>query len=45
MINQAIKGRNVEQHGARENESYLRMMKQHQFEALQKQQATTKYAQ
>jgi tuftelin-interacting protein 11 len=44
MMNQAVEGMTVEQPGARENVSYLRVTEQRQFEALQQQQAAT-YAQ
>uniref|UniRef100_A0A0D6QRZ5 G-patch domain-containing protein n=1 Tax=Araucaria cunninghamii TaxID=56994 RepID=A0A0D6QRZ5_ARACU len=39
MMNQAVEGMTVEQPGARENVSYLRVTEQRQFEALQQQQA------
>ena len=35
MINKVVEGMTMEQLGARENVSYLRVMKQHQFEVLQ----------
>jgi tuftelin-interacting protein 11 len=38
MMNQAVEGMAVEQPGARENVSYLRVTEQRQFEALQQQQ-------
>ncbi len=34
MINQVIEGTDAKQLGARENVSYLRVLEQHQFEAL-----------
>ncbi|GLJ45206.1 hypothetical protein SUGI_0951530 [Cryptomeria japonica] len=45
MMNQAVEGMTVEQPGARENVSYLRVTEQRQFEALQQQQAAAAYAQ